>query len=436
MANRLLEVRPLDTPASVHVLPTIEKLGSSVSSSTSALFFEPLKEDWTCEAFDRLEAIDPDLRRKFFPPGWKNAVYYQTLEEIFAAEFKQYYLLLRDERGEARVLQPCFLVDQDLTVSLAARWRKLLKPFRSLLRQRLLMVGCIVGEGYIGAAALSEVPSICGPLQQALALLASHLGVGIILLKDLPAAYRPALAELTGGGTYTQLPGLPAVCLPLDFASFDDYLQNRLGKATRKSLRRKFREVDALAEPIRLEVKTRVTREESLVLHALYERVARGGDVHFEVFSSEYFRLLGERIPGRVRYFIWRWKERVVAFSFCTVCGGTIFDHDLGMDEEFALPLHLYHVTFRDIVRWALDQGLRHYQSSPFNYQPKLHLRMQLVPQDLYAHHTSGMINRALRWFAPWAAPTRREAFLGLFPNAAELRPTFRVGINTNRLHR
>ena len=385
------------------------------------MFREPLKEGWTWEAFDRLEAIDPDLRRRFFPPCWKDAVYYQTLEETFAAEFKQYYVLLRDERGRARVLQPCFLVDQDLTVSLAAGWRQLLKPLRSLLRRRMLMVGCIVGEGHIGAAALNEVPAVCGWLQQALARLACHLGVALILFKDLPPTYRPALAGLTGRGGYTRLPSLPAVGLPLDFSSFDDYVQNRLGKATRKSLRRKFREVDALVEPIRLEVKTRITREESLVLHALYERVARCGDVHFEVFSPEYFRLLGERMPGRVRYFIWRQAERIIAFSFCTVCGDTIFDHDLGLDEETALPLHLYHVTFRDIVRWALCQGLRHYQSSPFNYHPKLHLRMHLVPLDLYAHHTSSMINRVLGWFAPWAAPTRRESLLGLFPNAAEL---------------
>ncbi len=421
MSNRSLELRPVSTRAFARELPAPESSGPSDFSAPAPVFFGPLEGGWTCEAFDRLEFIHPGLRRKFFLSSWKDAVYYQTLEETFADEFKQYYLLLRDERGQARVLQPCFLVDQDLTVSLAAGWRRLLRPLHSLLRRRVLMVGCIVGEGHIGAAALSEVPSTCGWLQQALTLFACHLGVALILFKDLPTAYRPALAGLTNTGVYTRLPGLPAVCLPLNFASFDDYVQNRLGKATRKSLRRKFREVDALAEPIRLEVKDQITRGESLVLHALYERVARRGDVHFEVFSPEYFRLLGERMPGRVRYFIWRQDERIIAFSFCTVCSDTIFDHDLGLDEEFAGPLHLYHVTFRDIVRWALGQGLRHYQSSPFNYHPKLHLRMRLIPQDLYAHHTSGMINRALRWFAPWAAPTRRESILGLFPNAADL---------------
>ena len=79
------------------------------------------------------------------------------------------------------------------------------------------------------------------------------------------------------------------------------------------------------------------------------------------------------------------------------------------------------HVTFRDIVRWALAHGLKHYHSSPFNYDPKLHLRMELVPLDLYARHISPVCNAALRWFAPLAAPTRQEPLLRQFPNAERL---------------
>ena len=207
----------------------------------------------------------------------------------------------------------------------------------------------------------------------------------------------------------------------MDFANFDDYLQNRLGKSTRKSLRRKFREVDTLADPITLEVKTSVTPAEAAALHALYERVALRGDVHFEVFTADYFRKLGERMPETTRYFIWRHTGRIVSFSFCTVHDGAIYDNDIGFDESHASSLHLYHVTFRDIIRWALAHGLKHYYSAPFNYDPKLHLRMDLVPLDLYARHTSSVVNRLLRWFAPLAAPTRQEPLLAQFANADRL---------------
>ena len=150
-------------------------------------------------------------------------------------------------------------------------------------------------------------------------------------------------------------------------------------------------------------------------LHALYERVALRGDVQFEVFTKEYFVKLAERMPDQARYFIWRHAGRVVAFCFCTVHGDTIYDNDLGLDEATASALGLYHVTFRDIVRWALAHGLRRYESCPFNYHPKLHLRMDLVPLDLYARHTSPPLNVLLRWLAPLAAPTRQEPLLKEF---------------------
>ena len=412
-SNPLLPNLPVITGA---FPPSHETRGSARSSA--ALLTGVLRDGWYFEAFDHGEAIDPFWWRTLLPATWKDRRYHQTLEETFADNFAQFYLLLRDETGRPRVLQPLFLVVQDVTVSLPGFSQALVRPVRRWLSLRLLMVGCIVGEGLIGVPDLAEVPETLAPLQEAIALFARHQRVGITLFKDFPAFYRSALNSLK---SYVRLPSLPAVRLALDFSSFEEYVQSRLGPSTRKSLRRKFREVDSLAEPIRLEVKTSVTLPEARVLHALYERVARRGDRHFEVFNAEYFLRLGERMPDQARYFIWKRNDVVVAFSFCTVYEDTIYDHDLGMDLADARPLHLYHVTFRDIVRWALAHGLKHYQSSPFNYAPKLHLRMELLPLDLYVRHTSPLVNRLLGWVAPFLAPTRQEPSLPLFPNAREL---------------
>ncbi len=378
------------------------------------------------EVFDRLAGIDPILWQTAFPPSWKDYRYFQTLEETFADQFPPRYLVLREagptETAAVRAVLPMFFVEQDLTVSLAAGLRALLRPLRPWLTLRLLMLGCIVGDGQVGITDPADDPAaVLAELDDALEIFARREGVSIRLFKDMPESYRPALAPLVARGRYTRLPSLPAVGLPLDFASFDEYLNTRPGKSTRKSLRRKFREIDALAELITLEVKHRVTADEATELHALYERVALRGDVHFEVFSADYFLKLGERMPETTRYFIWRHGGRVVAFSFCTVHDGAIYDNDLGLDTAAAAPLHLYHVTFRDIVRWALAHGLTRYYSSPFNYEPKLRLRMDVVPLDLYARHTSPLVNWLLRRFAPLAAPTRQEPLLAQFPSAGRL---------------
>ena len=376
---------------------------------------------WTSEVLPHAGGVRADEWSGLFPAHWKDQRYYRTLEETFAGEFVQRYLLLRDPGGDLRAVQPFFFVEQDLTVSLPAWLRRGLRPWRRWLRTRLLMVGCIVGEAQTGLSGDALTGPVASALADALERCAAAEGVSIVLFKDFPAAARAGMRSLTAHGRYTRLPSLPGVRMALDFASFDEYVQTRLGKATRKSLRRKFRETDALADPITLEVKTSVTGAEAAVLHALYERVALRGDVRFEVFDQGYFLRLGQRMPDQARYFIWRHAGRVVAFSFCTVHGDAIHDNDIGIDDGAPASLHLYHHTFRDLVRWALAQGLKWYHSAPFNYDPKRHLRMELVPLDLYAHHRSPLANFLLRRFAPLAAPTRQEPLLRFFPNAHQL---------------
>ena len=100
--------------------------------------------------FDRLASVDPLTWQTAFPTQWKDYRYFQTLEETFAREFPQRYLVLRglptdDEDTPVRAILPLFFVEQDLTVSLSPRLRRWLRPLRRRLTLRLLMAGCIAG---------------------------------------------------------------------------------------------------------------------------------------------------------------------------------------------------------------------------------------------------------------------------------------------------
>lgn len=380
------------------------------------------------EIYDRLDAIDPIVWQALFPPHWKNFAYYRTLADTLSAEFPQRYLVLKNTVGETRAIQPFFFVRQDLTVSLPGALRGLLLAarrcgFPRFLTLRLMMVGCIVGDGQTGLhpdLSPRERSEIFTALDLALARYARRERVGIRIWKDFPADTRMDLAPAFEKDGHARIPSLPAVRLRLEgVRSFDEFLETRLGKATRKSLRRKFREAAAATEsaPLTLEVKNHVTDAEAAEVHALYERVARRGDIHFEIFTKEYFLLLSRRMPEQAHFFIWRRAERVVAFAFCMVHGDAIYDNDIGLDYDVAHDLHLYHVTLRDLVNWATARGLRWYHSSPFNYHPKLRLRMELAPLDLYVRHRSGVVQWFLRRFAPFLEPTRREPLLREFPN-------------------
>lgn len=366
--------------------------------------------------------------RLFVAPGWKDLPYYQTLEETLTAQgFDQGYLLLGDAAGEPWAIQPLFFVRQDLAVSLPAPLRRAVgwvrRRWPGFATTRMLMAGCVVGEWQCGAGERPDWERLSPALDAALDLAARRAGVGLILWKDVPGEFRRALAPLRARGGYARFPSPPGVRLPLECASFEEFLVTRLGKSTRKSLRRKFREVEerTAGEPVTMEVRNELTEAEATELHGLYESVARRGGVQFEVFPREYFLRLSRRMPGMAHSFLWRWRGRVVAFAFCMVADDTLFDNDLGLDYRHAHDLHLYHLTFRDLYDWAVARGLKFYASSPSNYAPKLHLQMQLSARDVYARHRRGFVQAILRRVAPRLEPTRQEPLLREFPNAAEI---------------
>src|SRR5205085_146264 len=101
----------------------------------------------------------------------------------------------------------------------------------------------------------------------------------------------------------------------------------------------------------------------------------------------------------------------------CMVSGDTIYDEYVGLDYSVALDLHLYFYTVRDILTWAMSNGYKWYSTSGQNYDPKFHLRCELVPLDLYVTHTSKLANLVLRRGADSAAVT--SGAVGLFGIAA-----------------
>jgi predicted N-acyltransferase len=212
---------------------------------------------------------------------------------------------------------------------------------------------------------------------------------------------------------------MPAARLDLDFGSFEEYMTEKLGKVFRKNLRRKFRALDD-APPVTMEVLTDATPivDEIFPLHVqTYER----SDFKFEELNKDYFRLIGQRMPDRVRYFIWRQQGRIIAFNLCLIHDGVLHDIDVGLDYEVALDLHMYFVTWRDVIRWCLKNGIKTYHTGPLNYDPKLHFKLTLVPQDLYARHSSALINPIFKLAIKYLEPTRHDPVLPRFPNASEL---------------
>jgi predicted N-acyltransferase len=212
---------------------------------------------------------------------------------------------------------------------------------------------------------------------------------------------------------------MPQTRLNIAYADFEDYMQSALNSATRRKLRKKFKATECDA-PIELSVANDVTSVIDEV-YPLYLQVYERSKLRFERLTKEYFCGLGTAMPDRVRFFVWRRHAKAVAFGACMVHGDTLFAEYLGLDYRVALELHLYHYVFRDLVRWAIANGCKWFQSSGLNYDPKLHLRHRLKPVDLYVRHTSPIVNMLMRLALPLLEPTRHDATLKKFPNYFDL---------------
>lgn len=385
---------------------------NAVASTGGALrFFFP---GGSAKVFARSADIDPQLWQITFGAEPKNFDYYRLIEETIPTGFTFRYLVLFDLSERPIALQPLIIVDQDLAAAINGRLGRVIGSIRAraprFLYSRMLMAGCLVGEGKLGLCPEVD-PAFAGQLlTEALRQFARSEAISLIALKDFSSRLRQNLQPLAGAG-YTRLDGFPSLHLDLDFSSVEEYLRHRLTRVTRKNFKRKLKKTASATPPIELEVRNDCS-EVIDEIYPLYLNVAERSEVMFEVFTKVYFLEAGRRMPGRVRYFIWRQNGKAIAFSFCTVWNNTIYDNDIGLDYSVAHDLNLYHLTFRDILEWALKNDLRFYETAPFNYEVKLHLRLQPVPLDLYIRHQSPLVNLILRSIAPWFAPARSDPAL------------------------
>jgi predicted N-acyltransferase len=369
----------------------------------------------------RAELQDCDAWERAFRNKCKDHRYYEIVDETLEGGFEHHYLVLEDDSGNIRAIQPVFFVRQNLVEGVPGKIRSIVDLVRKILPRfltmRVLMVGCAAGTGDLGACDEKDEAWVAAALQDSLRTYARQNRASLVVLKDFPAKYRPALETLRANG-YARIPSMPMTRLALHYRDWDDYFRT-LSKATRKDLRRKFRKAER-APKIDVGVVNDIAPWVDEV-YPLYLAVHERAPFKFETLTKDYFRAIGRRMSKPARFFIWRQSGKIVAFSFCLVCGDAIYDECIGLDYRVALDLHLYFYTLRDIISWSLQQGLKFYYSNPLNYEPKLHLDCELVPLDLYVMHTNALLNPLFCRVIKYLGPTQHDPILRKFPNADQL---------------
>lgn len=379
---------------------------------------------WTCDTagcdvkvLGRSRDIAPEVRAALYRGLCKDFRYYEIVEETLGGQFDQRYFVITNRATGAVTVQPFFFVNQDLLAGLPPGVRHLVDAVRRrwprFLCMKMMMIGCAEGDGQLDCMEAWAMEA----LHDAVGRYARHEKASIILMKSFPSNYRDALQRFSDDD-YSRVPSMPGGRMEIDFANFEEYMQTKLSRIFRKNLRRKFKKTtDA---DIRMEVTSDVSGciEE---VYALYLQTYQRSEFRFEKLTREFFLRLCERMPDRARFFLWRQEGRMIAFALCMVHDGLVYDMNVGMDYAVALDLHLYFLTFRDIVDWAAKNGFKHYYTGPLNYDPKLHLKLDLDPLDLYARHSSNLINPIFKIALKYLQPARHDKYIRQFRNADEI---------------
>jgi hypothetical protein len=69
-------------------------------------------------------------------------------------------------------------------------------------------------------------------------------------------------------------------------------------------------------------------------------------------------------------------------------------------------------VTFRDIITWAIENGVRQYKSGALIYEPKKRLDCRFIPTFIYTKHMNRLLNPFLGIIFSFLSPERHDPTL------------------------
>ena len=339
-----------------------------------------------------LTQIDKNDWYSIFPVIPENYNFFKTIEETLGDQFTPSYITIYEKQAIV-CLAPCFMIDYSLDTTVEGILKKFMqwlqKKKTKLFAIKVLVCGCPMAERKIGFK-YPHRPEITQALVDTMFAVGREKNAHFTAFKDFSQESLKPLKSLFKNG-FHRIESYPTTELEMKFHSFDQYLGS-LSKTTRKSTRRKFKEVERLPQ-IKMDV-VKVLDETLLEeIFQLYLNTLNKSDIQFEKLTKEFFRKISQNMPNEAKFFLWRIEGKLVAFDLCLVANGIMIDEYIGLDYTVAYEYHLYHVTFRDIFNWCLQNNIRVLQGGTLNYDPKKHLDFKFNPAYILIKHRNIFIN-------------------------------------------
>ncbi len=345
-------------------------------------------------AHDSIQDFEPARWNGLFPRELEDHAYLRAIEDSRLPGFRFVYFAVRDgERLLAAV--PAFLTDYRLDTTVQGGLRRVTEAVARrlprLMRIPMLALGSPVTErcraGFDPAASPDQRAAWLDAILMRMETFAAERRLGMLAVKDAPAADDALWRRVCPRRGLRALPGLPGATLDLPWHDVDGYLAS-LGAATRKDLRRKWREASGLKIEWRTDLDGIVDD-----VHRLYRATLANADLSFEELTPAYFENVLAYMPGRAYCVTYSENGALLAFNLVLRDRDRLLDKFLGMDYAARERYNLYHVSWMENVRHCIEHRIPLYESGQGLHREKTRLGSRLHANSLWYRHRNRFLD-------------------------------------------
>jgi len=347
--------------------------------------------------------LPESLWERCFPYPLESLFWYETLETCGIDDQFQFSYALIKKDGQSVGIAPCFVHNVPMSLVAPPAMDRVLQVIAKVLPQagyqRTLFVGSpCAEEGTIGLIPGTDLKEILEPLARAVISKARELGAPMVVFKDVPSPYRPAMEKLNNALKFFHIHSYPGTEMNLAGSNIEGYFTS-LARSHRHNFRKKLRKSKEILD---LET-TCIKRPDDAQLQeifGLFMQTYERGKTKFEKLTIEFFRKIRETEPA---WFILQRDKKngsLVTFMLLFELGDRMVNKFIGLDYAKSGQTFLYFRQFEAALNFAYERGMKDFQSGQTGYRAKLDLGHSLVPLHNYCRHANPLINVVYSKFA------------------------------------
>lgn len=230
-------------------------------------------------------------------------------------------------------------------------------------------------------------------------LIIKDIPTDAVLIGDEAFAYSRRLVEVCRASGFLLVEGQALAYVPIDFTSIDEFLA-RFSRSRRKDVRRKLRSAAALTVDALPTGDAAFHDDETLAaFYALYLNVYRQSEIHFDLLSADFFRVLLQDAHSCGVVFVYRRGGKTIGYNICFVENGVLVDKYVGFAYPQAREHNLYAVSWFHNLEYALAHDLRCYVAGWTDPEIKRYLGARFTLTQHAVYLRSRLLKAMLRPF-------------------------------------